>query len=118
MSQLETRRALFRIPLEKWQLAPPEAVLYDSKEKDPFRYIRGDWNAGKTHLQSIKVGEDGESLQYNLVRHVIPTDRLEGQPYSTYVMDVRKISKENLMKHKFSTIGTNKPLISRQVRIT
>lgn len=116
MSPVETRKVIHGVPVEDWSVSSPNEVLYRSSKKHPFRYTRGDWNVGRTHLNSVRVGEDGKTIACDVTTLLVPADFIEGPKHGISTRRAVTFDRESIPQG--TTIPTGKPFLKREIRIT
>lgn len=117
MSPLEARRVtLFGIPLEGWKRCPATKMLYKA-DRSLLEHTRGDWNIGRGSVDSIRVGNDGESLVFDLEILDVPISIIEGPRYKAIThYEQRTIPMEKIREDKKGFIKTSNPLIRTAIR--
>lgn len=115
-SPLEARRTLFGFPLEGWSPTPEGSVLYEVKDGKLERRT-SDLNLGSSQLRSVKVGEDGNSLEFKTDVVIFPAKSVYGSGFEPLTIEEEYcLQRGDLRKMEKGYIPTNTPLVRKQVR--
>lgn len=116
MSPVETRKIIRGIPVSEWTKEAPGQVLYRSTKKEPFKHTHGDWNVGRTHISTVRVGKDGETIACDITTLIVPVDYLDGPRHGIVATQSVTLDRNSITPRM--SVSTGKPFLKREIRIT